>query len=137
MLNRFGVICMWVQDFPRTLSFYRDTLGLPGGEIDPGEGYLPGADWARFELQGTALELFDLARSPKRAARIPAPRENSTVLCFLVDDIAGEQKILSERGVSFTQVGEQEWGRYAHFRDPEGNELQIYQPNPGYKERDS
>lgn len=132
MLNRLGVICMWVQDFARMLSFYRDTLGLPGSEINPGEGYQPGADWARFELQGTALELFDLSRSPKRAARMVSPRENSTVLCFLVDDFAADHRILSERGVTFTQDGEQEWGRYAHFRDPEGNELQIYQPNPGY-----
>ena len=32
--------------------------------------------------------------------------------------------------VAFYLVGEQEWGRYAHFRAPEGNELQIYQPKP-------
>jgi catechol 2,3-dioxygenase-like lactoylglutathione lyase family enzyme len=130
MLNRFGVISVWVQDLAGALSFYRDTLGLPSSNVHPGEGYEPGADWARFELQGTALELFSLSRSPKRAARTPYPRQNSIVPCFLVDDFDAEYRALEARGVAFYLVGEQEWGRYAHFRDPEGNELQIYQPKP-------
>lgn len=132
MLTRFGVISLWVQDFKSTLAFYRDTLGLPGGRIDLGGDDKPGENQARFELQGTALELFDLARSPKRAARTPYPRQNAAILCFLVDDFDLEYKALEARGIKFHLVGQQEWGRYAHFRDPEGNELQIYQPNPGY-----
>jgi catechol 2,3-dioxygenase-like lactoylglutathione lyase family enzyme len=131
MLTRFGVISLWVQDFKSTLAFYRDTLGLPGSQINPGGEDKPGENWARFELQGTALELFDLARSPKRAARTPYPRQNAAILCFLVEDFDAEYKTLEGRGVQFHLVGQQEWGRYAHFRDPEGNELQIYQPNPG------
>ena len=132
MLNRFGVVAMWVQDFPRMFSFYRDTLGLPPSNANPGEGLQAGVDWARFELQGTGLELFALSRSAKRAARTPYPRQNATVLCFLVDDFDVELQALQARGVDFHQVGQQEWGRYATFRDPEGNELQIYHPNPGY-----
>ncbi len=69
-----------------------------------------------------------------RAARTPYPRQNSTVPCFLVDDFDAAYRALEARGVAFYLVGEQEWGWYAHFRDPEGNELQIYQPKPGYRE---
>jgi catechol 2,3-dioxygenase-like lactoylglutathione lyase family enzyme len=132
MLNQFGVICLWVRDFPTMQSFYRDVLQLPGSDIHPGEGYKPGLDWVRFELSGTALELFSLSRSPKRMARTHFPRENATVLCFLVGDFEQEYQALEAHGVRFFQAGEEEWGKYAHFRDPEGNELQIYQPNPGY-----
>jgi hypothetical protein len=39
---------MWVQNFPRMLAFYRDTLGLPGSAIHPGAGYTPGQDWTRL-----------------------------------------------------------------------------------------
>lgn len=46
---------------------------------------------------------------------MPYPRENSTVLCFLVDGFDKEYRALEARGVTFYQVGEQEWGRFAHF----------------------
>lgn len=40
---------------------------------------------------------------------------------------------MKAKGVRFTKpIGEEEWGRYAHFNDSDGNRLQIYQPNPGY-----
>jgi len=132
MLTRFGVICLYVQDFPRMLSFYRDTLHLPPGRIHPGEDHKLETEWTRFELQGTALELFALSRAPKRLARLPSPRENATLLCFIVDDFEAQYQALLDSGVSMQPRREAEWGRYAHFRDPEGNELQIYQPNPGY-----
>ena len=132
MLTRFGVVCLWVYDFALMQSYYQEVLQLPLSGIQPGEGYEPGKDWARFELEGTALELFAMSRSPKRESRTPLPRQNSAVLCFLVADFEAEQAELSSRGVSFSSVGAQEWGKYAHFFDPEGNELQIYQPNPGY-----
>lgn len=131
MLTRIGVVCMWVRDFPAMLSFYRDVLELPGSSVHPGPGYRPGLDWARFELQGTALELFAGSLSPKRAAGIPHPRANSTVLCFPVEEFDAVVEKLTARGVRFRARGAAEWGRYAHFRDPEGNDLQLYRPNPG------
>jgi catechol 2,3-dioxygenase-like lactoylglutathione lyase family enzyme len=134
VLNRLGVISLWAQDFPRMLAFYRDVLLLPLAEMPSGENQKPGAEWARFELQGTRLELFALSRSPKRAARLPVPRQNAAVLCFVIDaldDFEAVQRDLATRGVAFEQSGQRDWGRFAHFRDPEGNELQIYQQNPG------
>ncbi len=91
-----------------------------------------GAVFYNLGIVFAGLLLFALSRSPRRAARLPSPRQNSTVLCFLVDDFEAERRALEARGVTFEQAGEQEWGRFAHFRDPEGNELQIYQPRPGY-----
>jgi catechol 2,3-dioxygenase-like lactoylglutathione lyase family enzyme len=132
MLNKFGTIALWVSDFPDMYAFYRDTLRLPLSSADPGEGHQAGVNWARFELEGTALELFDLAHSPKRAARTPLPRQNAAILCFLVQDFEKARDELALRGVKFTQQGQADWGKYAHFRDPEGNELQIYRQNEGY-----
>ncbi|MDV3244380.1 MAG: hypothetical protein LYZ66_04300 [Nitrososphaerales archaeon] len=36
----------------------------------------------------------------------------------------------SERVEFAKPIGEEEWGWYAHFRDPEGNRLQTCQPKP-------
>jgi catechol 2,3-dioxygenase-like lactoylglutathione lyase family enzyme len=132
MTPRLGVICLWVNDFPTMLAFYRDILGFPLSAIHPGAGYMPGTDWVQFALQGAPLELFALTRSPKRASRLPVPRANASVLCFHVDQFGETLQALAERGVNFTSQGEEEWGQYAHFLDPEGNELQIYHANPGY-----
>ncbi|MFN8474293.1 MAG: VOC family protein [Anaerolineae bacterium] len=132
MLDRLGVVSIWVTDFPRALAFYRDALGLPLSDMPPDGESRQASDWVRFELKGAAIELFDLARNPKRAERTPSPRQNANVLCFIVDDFDAVYEGLKARGVPMQPARQAEWGRYAHFRDPEGNELQIYQPKPGY-----
>lgn len=61
------------------------------------------------------------------------PNLSKSFLAFKVEDVRSAFEELASRGVKFTQeVGEQEWGWYVHFRDPEGNLLQLYQPRPGY-----
>lgn len=135
MRARVGVLLLTVRDFPRMLAFYRDQVGFPLGKVHPGEGYRPLSDWARFEPngpEGTALELFDEKKHP-RTFSPPFPRNNAVTIAFNVDDIKSAYEDLVRQGVEFTQpIGEQEWGWYVHFRDPEGNLLQLYQPRPGY-----
>lgn len=48
------------------------------------------------------------------------------------DDIVAERARLEGRGVVFDEadIGEEDWGRFCRFADPEGNTLQIYQPWP-------
>jgi predicted enzyme related to lactoylglutathione lyase len=54
-------------------------------------------------------------------------------IAFAVRDIEAMYERLKARGVTFvTDLGEQDWGRYAHFVDHEGNELQIHEANPGF-----
>jgi predicted enzyme related to lactoylglutathione lyase len=60
------------------------------------------------------------------------PRKNAVTIAFKVQDLASQRDALAAKGVEFWSEGEQEWGRYAHFTDPEGNQLQLYEPNPGY-----
>ena len=135
MKARIGVLLLTVRDFAKMLAYYRDQLGLPLGKVHPGEGYQPLKDWARFEPNGpedAALELFD-EKSHTRRFSPPFPRSNAFTIAFKVDDIKSTYAELLKRGVEFTQpIGEQEWGWYVHFRDPEGNLLQLYQPRPGY-----
>ena len=133
MRFRTGVILIRVRDFPRMLAFYRDTLGLPVDPIHPGGTYEPLKDWVKFALEPTALELIAESRA-KAPVDLPYPRANALWVALKVDDLFAAYRVLGERGVQFTRpIGEEDWGWYAHFYDPEGNRLQIYQNKPGFE----
>jgi uncharacterized glyoxalase superfamily protein PhnB len=59
---------------------------------------------------------------------VPAGAETAVVpftpgLVFACDDIQATFEELRDRGVEFTEEpSEQPWGRWAQFRDPDGNE---------------
>lgn len=48
-------------------------------------------------------------------------------LCFNVDDVQRERTRLESAGVACDPLVEEQWGRYASFRDPEGNWLQVFE----------
>lgn len=131
-VDTIGVLFLSVHDFPRMLAYYRDVLGLPLSSIRPGDGLTPLNDWARFELKGAAIELFDERRA-SRTGPLPLPRNNAMIIAFKVGDIRATFNELRGRGIEFSKgIGEADWGRYVHFQDPEGNRLQLYQPRPGF-----
>ena len=108
---------VYVQDLETSISFYQNTLGLPLlGQ---------GTDWAHFDSgAGTLLELFTggtSAREPKK------PHQQSIVVGLRVDDLDEAVARLQEKGVSFNpgESGEFEGTRWAHFTDPEGNQLEV------------
>ena len=123
---RLGLVLLYVEDFPRVLAFYRDTLGFRVTFDDPGTGHKPGIDWAQLELDGGQLELFDHAVFA-RGREFPFPRRNASVITFCVDDVDARVEELRGKGVEIPYVHSAEWGKAAHFFDPEGNELQVFQ----------
>jgi predicted enzyme related to lactoylglutathione lyase len=48
-------------------------------------------------------------------------------LCFIVDNVETQRARLEGAGVHCDPVVGEAWGRYASFRDPEGNWLQIFE----------
>jgi predicted enzyme related to lactoylglutathione lyase len=111
-----GIILLKVRDFQNILSFYRDTLSLPVSML--------GEDFARFGTRACTVEIF-----PERPGDgIPLPRNNAVTIAFKVANIRNVCDNLKRRGVEFTKdVTEEKWGWYAHFRDPEGNKLQLFE----------
>ncbi len=68
--------------------------------------WMHGGDWVEFEADGGSVLTFQPEGS--------------------LDDAAAG---LKDRGVEFPgEVSEYEWGRVAALRDPEGNEMQFYEP---------
>jgi catechol 2,3-dioxygenase-like lactoylglutathione lyase family enzyme len=112
-----GVANVWmpVEDIERAVDFYQNVLGLRLVNRD--------GPWAEVDANGVRVGLN--GREPKGAGT-----EGGPVLTFqpegslevTVEDLEG-------RGVVFPAgISEHDWGRVATFKDPDGNDLQLYEP---------
>jgi predicted enzyme related to lactoylglutathione lyase len=120
-LGRIGQIQVSVTDVDRSVTFYRDVLGIP---------FLfsvPGQPMAFFDCDGVRLYLG-----------VPESEEfrSRSTIYFSVEDIDAAYEELRERGVSFrgaphlinkTESSEL-W--MAFFTDPDGNNLALMAERP-------
>lgn len=112
-----GVSTIWlpVSDMQQAVAFYRDRLGLDVLEHD--------GDWSEVTAGDQRIGL--------NAAESPAG-DGGAVIAFAVDDIDNTVAQLKSQGVQFSgELSEHPWGRIAPFKDPDGNDLQIYAPPAG------
>ena len=109
-------IYYWTRDLDRALTFYTDVVGLALVRRD-------GDEWA--ELDG----------GPVRLALHGSDDEHPTsgTVVLRVDDLDATRWTLEERGAVFdAYVGEVEgFARFATFRDPDGNPVQIIEYTGG------
>jgi catechol 2,3-dioxygenase-like lactoylglutathione lyase family enzyme len=108
-----------VKDLPKSVTFYRDILGLePQGEV-------PG-DFAFFNGGGVMLALSVSHANSKISPHIVG----ATEVVFGVDSVTAAYDALRARGVVFTQTPRQvagpNWG--ANFIDPDGHRLSVFGP---------
>jgi catechol 2,3-dioxygenase-like lactoylglutathione lyase family enzyme len=111
----FDAVFYYVADLDRAVAFYRDVLGFR----------LVSRDFvARFDIDGVLFEL------------VPAPHDRTVSgagngrLCLQVANIQETVKQLRERGVDTSEVKEVAGGFLSFFRDPDGNELCLWQYAP-------
>jgi catechol 2,3-dioxygenase-like lactoylglutathione lyase family enzyme len=104
-------IYYWTRDLDRALAFYTGVVGLALVRRD-------GSEWA--ELDGGPVRL---ALHGTDDAEPPA----SGTVVLRVDDLDATRWTLEQRGAVFDRyVGEVEGlARFATFRDPDGNPVQI------------
>ena len=105
-----------IEDLPRSLAFYSDTLGLRA---------LPRPT---FAVDGAWLD----AGGGRQVHLIvaPVPPDQGQHFAFLVDDMDATVGALTEAGVKVRgpfQIPDSE-ARQAFFFDPDGNRLEINQP---------
>lgn len=111
-----STVVIYARDFERMVGFYRDTLGLHVEQQT--EHYV------ELRASGGA----DVAI---HAGREAAPGEGRHwFLEFRVDDIDAVVRELRERGVEAGELRERWWGKEAGFSDPEGNRIEVEQPDP-------
>lgn len=117
-----------VKDYLAALRFYRDVLQFPVSWGDETTGYIS------FDTGGVLLAVFGRQAQADAVGAGDLPTEavaqDSFVLTFKVDDVDAEYERLRLRGVTFIAppVDRPNWGeRTAHFRDPEGNLIELDQ----------
>ena len=108
----FDAIFYYVSNMADAVAFYRDTLGLPLVSLE----YV-----ARFDLDGVLIELVPM---PPGSV---VPGSGNARLCFTVSDLNETVKRLHARGVLTSEIKNKRGGRLAFFRDPDGNELGIWE----------
>ena len=112
---RLNLIYLYVRDLERSLTFYRDALGLPLQLSSAGT-------WAEVQLPGGLR--FALNAADGYAP--PTPR--TAEICFATDDLARARSQLQAAGVQGTEVEVGAWGGHFHVYDPDGYRLSLYVP---------
>ena len=104
-----------VFDLDESLEFYRDALGLPVVFETPGE-------CAFLRLGGGPLLALCTGRDT------PDASGGHVLIAIDVPDLVAACRALVERGVEFERTEDVPGGRAAFFRDPDGNRLELHQP---------
>ncbi|WP_036725744.1 VOC family protein [Patulibacter minatonensis] len=112
-IKQIDAIWLPVSDMDRAVEFYRDTLGLDVLEHD--------GDWSEVTAGDQRIGL-NASESPSG--------DGGAVIAFGVNGaIADAVDELKEKGVEFPGgLTEHPWGKIAPFKDPDGNDLQLYAP---------
>jgi len=108
----FDTVFYYVTDMEESIAFYRDTLGLPLVSHD----YI-----ARFELDGVLIELV---RLPPGSV---VPGSGNARLCFSVESLQETLEQMHARGIATSDIRNKKGGKLAYFRDPDGNELCLWE----------
>ena len=112
-----GVAAVWlpVTDMERAVEFYGETLGMPVTQHD--------GDWSEVDANGLRIGL--------NGSEPESPHgDGGALVAFQPDgDLDAEVDRLKGAGVTFSDgISEHPWGRIVPFKDPDGNDLQLYAP---------
>jgi catechol 2,3-dioxygenase-like lactoylglutathione lyase family enzyme len=114
-------IALKARDFTALRSFYRNTLGL--AEV----GAFDHTNIVFLSLGDTTIELVE--------AEPDAPVGAFAHIAIQVDDVVEHAASLEQSGIAFhvtpraiTNAAGETVAWIAFFRDPEGNELELFQP---------
>ena len=129
MALRYAFTRLLVRDFPACFRFYRDTLGFTpafGEETDV---------YADFQTGEVTIALFDRGAMAEAVGTSALPStasaQDTVALCFAVDNVDQACDDLRAKGVSLLTEPQDraDWMiRTAHFRDPDGNLLEVFSP---------
>ena len=115
----FEIISVPVADQERAKIFYQQTLGFT---LLREESMAPGGKWIQLAPPGcsTTIALVTWFDGMKPGG-LQGVMLNS-------NDIDGDHRLFSSRGLQLSSIEQQPWGRYAMFKDPDGNGWILRQP---------
>jgi predicted enzyme related to lactoylglutathione lyase len=113
MIEALAAVWLPVTDVDRAVDFYGDTLGL---EVEQHE-----SDWA---IVAAGHVRVGLNGNPEEPAG-----EGGAVIAFAVgDELEDAIDQLNAAGAEVSDISVLPWGRVATFHDPDGNQLQLFEP---------
>ncbi len=128
---RYQYTRLLVSNFKECFLFYRDILGFEATYGSPEDVY------ADFDTGAVVLALFSRPIMSEAVGTKALPddvnAQDTVCLCFAVENVDSACEQLAKFGVSMVTepTDRSAWGiRTAHFRDPAGNLLEIFQPLP-------
>jgi catechol 2,3-dioxygenase-like lactoylglutathione lyase family enzyme len=121
-ITSFEILSVPVTDPERAKRFYRDVLGF---ELLRESPMGPNQKWIQLAPKGcgTTIALvtwFDAMR----AGGLQGVMLN-------VSDIDADHAEFKSRGLDLSAIGQEPWGRYATFKDPDGNGWILREAPPG------
>lgn len=117
MISHIRHVSVPVSDQDRAVAFYTDVLEF---ELVADELQDDGSRWIELRIPNTKAKLVLFA--------VDAPdfQGQPSNIVYATEDLHTTCEALKERGVVFTRhIVETEWGAYAQFLDPEGNEFVV------------
>jgi len=118
-IDSFEIISVPVSDPQRAKAFYRDVLGFALVREEP---MGPGMSWIQLAPpgQGVTIALVTWFDAMK-----PGGLQGVMVNTA---DIDTEHRRLRDHGLDIGEIRQEAWGRYAMFKDPDGNGWILRQP---------
>lgn len=122
MSDSIAIVSVPVSDQAKAKAFYTETLGFSVVRDEP---MGPEQRWVQLTPSGggtsiTLVTWFDALQSGGQQG-----------LVLTTTGIEARRAELAERGLEITEVKEQPWGRFATFRDPDGNGWVLQEPPAG------
>jgi catechol 2,3-dioxygenase-like lactoylglutathione lyase family enzyme len=111
MIKSVRDIAVVVSNANKSAEWYKEKLGM---EIRDNEGH-----WVTVATKGAGVVLHLCETTPLE--------QGNTGIALSVDDLDKAYEEMSGKGVEFTKKPvKTEWGAYAMFKDPDGNEFWLF-----------
>jgi lactoylglutathione lyase len=118
MITHIKSVTVYVENQERAIAFWTEKLWFEVRERKP---MGPKGDWIEVALKGERTGLVLYPRSMTKDWQQKKPS-----IVFRTDDCNATYKELSRKGVPFKETPtKMDWGVYAVFTDPDGNEFVI------------
>lgn len=119
MFKKLYALCLLVEDYEKSLSFYKDTLGLEVNSTDN--------KYTDFKLGGTLLAIFQKDEATTMFSKGHMKSGGGAVIAFPVENVEKSCEELKQKGIEFFEGPKKmPWGQtVAYFKDPDKNILEI------------
>ncbi len=119
MFTKLYAICLLVEDYEKSLAFYKDTLGLELNSQD--------TKYTDFKLGETLFAIFQKEEATAMFPRNHMMSGGGCVIAFPVANVETACQELQNKGIEIFEGPKQmSWGQtVAYFKDPDGNILEV------------